>query len=247
MSVNYKLNETYHSLKDFVLNIPSIFHASTLSIHKARNELKTINIDGIDTVVKSFKIPNIINKIAYSYFRDSKAKKSYEYSLKIGKFTPTPIAYIEFFRFGLLSNSYFISEEFKYDFTIREPLLDDSFEEREEVFKAFARFTLELHSSNIFHNDYSPGNILIKKSSKGYEFQIVDINRMKFFPLSEDDRAKNFSKLWADDAILKIMATEYKKHFSCSDDFVDKVLTYSNDNKRVKNFKKRLKGKPVND
>jgi len=243
----YSINSNFNHLKSTLVSIPYLFNSSTKSIHKARNELKIINIQNISCVVKSFKVPNIINQIAYSFFRDSKAKKSYEYSLKIGDFAPKPIGYIEFYRFGLLQNSYFISEEFQYDFTIREPLLDKDFPHRDEIFKAFAKFTLKLHDNNIFHHDYSPGNILIKEENNEYIFKIVDINRMTFHPLSEDERAKNFSQLWASDEILKTIATEYTKHYKCSDDFIDKVLTYSHKHKKRKNFKKRLKGKPVND
>lgn len=248
MSIKYKINIKYKdSFKDFTLNIKSYFKKNTQTIHKARNELKIVQHNNIDTVVKAFRVPNIINQIAYSFFRDSKAKKSYEYSLKIGEFTPTPISYIEFYSFLLLKNSYFISENFNYDFTIREPLLEADFDDRDEVFKAFARFTLELHNNNIYHNDYSPGNILIKKTDDGYIFKIVDINRMKFFTLTQEDRAKNFSKLWASDDILRTISIQYKKHYTTTDDFTKEVLYFSNQNKKIKNFKKKLKGHPVND
>lgn len=244
----YAINKNFENFRDFIFNIESHFTAANATtIHKARNELKIITYNDINTVVKSFKVPNIINKIAYTFFRGSKAKKSYEYSLKIAEFTPEAIAYIEFYRFGLLHNSYFISKEFQYDFTIREPLLDAEFEDREKIFKAFARFTLKLHNANIFHNDYSPGNILIKKDADGYIFKIVDINRMKFLPLSQTLRAKNFAKLWASDTILTIIADEYQKHFSCDANFTKEVLYFSNQNKKIKNMKKRLKGKEVND
>lgn len=242
-----EINTPYISFKEFILNIKQNFLNNSDTIHKARNELKIIKHDDVETVVKAFKIPNIINQIAYSFFRDSKAKKSYDYSVKIKDFTPSPIAYIEFYNFGLLKESYFVSERFNYDFTIREPLLDADFPNKDEVFKAFARFTLELHDNNIFHNDYSPGNILIKEIEGEYIFKIVDINRMKFFTLSQEDRAKNFSKLWASDEILTVMATEYKKHYRCDDKFVQQVLYFSNKNKRIKNFKKKLKGHEVND
>ncbi|QOY51426.1 hypothetical protein [Candidatus Sulfurimonas baltica] len=247
MNYKYQLNKEYKVFKDFLLNIKSYFNANENTIHKARNELKTIDNKEVATVVKSFRIPNIVNQIAYSFFRDSKAKKSYEYSLKIGDFTPTPIGYIEFYRLGLLKESYFISEKFDYDFTIREPLLDSNFHDKKEVFRAFSRFTLELHNKNIFHDDYSPGNILIKKIESDYIFKIVDINRMKFFEFNQDQRAQNFSKLWASDEILTIMATEYKKHYQCDDKFVEQVLFFSNKNKKIKNLKKRLKGQEVND
>jgi len=247
--MNYKLqlNVDSQTHKDFLLNIKSYFTANETTIHKARNELKVIVFKDISTIVKSFKIPNIINKFAYSFFRDSKAKKSYDYSLKLGDYTPLPIGYIEFYKYGLIHESYFVSEEFKYNFTIREPLLQKKFKDREKVFQAFAIFTLELHNDNVFHDDYSPGNILIKEENGTYIFKIVDVNRMRFLDLDEEMRAKSFSKLWASDEILTIMALEYQKHYQCNESFVTKVLYYSNKNKKVKNFKKRLKGKPVND
>lgn len=244
----YEINPKHKdSFNSFVFNIKEYFYKNEHTIHKARNELKIITHNDIDTVVKSFKVPNIFNQFIYAFFRDSKAKKSFDYSLKIKDFTPEAIAFIEFHTFFLLKESYFISKKFDYDFTIREPLLDNNFSDKEDIFKAFARFTLELHNNNIFHNDYSPGNILIKKEADTYIFKIVDINRMKFFNLTQEDRAKNFSKLWASDEILTVMATEYKKHYTCDDNFISQVLYFSNQNKKIKNFKKRLKGQEVND
>ena len=244
--MKYEINPSYKmEFKGFLTNIKKHFQSSNSSIHKARNELKIIPFQGIDTVVKSFKIPNIINKVVYTYFKDSKAKKSYEYSLKLGHFTPTPIGYIEFFKNSLLYESYFVSEKFAYDFTIREPLLDKSFKNRVAILEAFAMFTLELHNAGVFHDDYSPGNILIKEDEDTYIFKIVDVNRMKFFALTEEDRAKNFSKLWANEDNLTTIATQYIKHYKAHNDFIKKVLHYSLQNKKRKNFKKRLKGKEI--
>jgi len=248
MSYKYEINKYFKQLQDNLLNVKKIFSLSDSSIHKARNELKTVTIKNLDCVIKSFKIPNLLNQFTYSYVRDSKAKKSYHYALKIHNFTPKPIGYIEFYHATLLKESYFISEEFKYDFTIREPLLEKSFPNRDEIFRAFSRFTLELHQKNIFHKDYSPGNILIKKNEdRTYIFKIVDINRMAFFKLNQKERAKNFSKLWADEETLRTMAQEYAKHHPVSTSFTDEVIYYSQKNKNIKNFKKRLKGKSVID
>ena len=161
---------------------------------------------------------------------------------------PRPIGYIEFERFGLIGESYFISENFKYDFTIREPLLDKDFLQRETVFKAFAVFTFKLHEEGIFHLDYSPGNILIKKEDGYYIFKIVDINRMEFKALSLDERLRNFSKLWAKDDDLKSIIKEYCKLMNCDEEkSVAIALKYSQDHKDKKNTKKRLKGKKVVD
>ncbi len=242
------LNNNFENFQDFLLNIKSYFNDSSQTIHKARNELKIINYNSLDTVVKSFKVPNTLRKIVYTYFRDSKAKKSYKYSLKIGKFTPQPIGYIEFYNMSLISESYFISEKFDYDFTIREPLLDSNFKDRDEIFKAFARFTYSLHQSNILHQDYSPGNILIKKGSDGYILKVVDINRMEFRELSLDERLKNFNKLWTNDDEIKTMAQEYA--LISNNDATQCIKTaqeYNTNHKNKINMKKRLKGIEVVD
>ena len=233
---------------DLLKNIQNHFNTSQDSIHKARNEIKIIDFSSESLVVKSFKIPNILNKVVYTFFRDSKAKKSYDNSLKIGYFSPNPIGYIEFKKSGLFNESYFVSENFKYDFTIREPLLDDNFENKKEIFKAFARFTYDLHENGILHLDYSPGNILIKEEDKSYILKIVDINRMEFRTLNIDERLKNFAKLWAKDHDLKIIIKEYCRLINADEDGSIKIaLKYSQEHKDRKNAKKRLRGEAVVD
>jgi len=168
--------------------------------------------------------------------------------MKIMDFVPEPIGYIEFKKFGLLFESYFVSKEFEYDFTIREPLLDKNFEHRDEIFEQFSRFTYGLHEQGILHLDYSPGNILIKKENSAYTFKIVDINRMQFKTLLLEDKLKNFSQLWAKDDDLKIMIKSYAKLIGeDEDECITQALYYSQKNKDIKNFKKRLKGKKVVD
>ena len=170
------------------------------------------------------------------------------YQLKIKDFTPKPIGYIEFYKFGLLDESYFVSEKFDYDFTIREPLLDINFPNKNEIFKAFAQFTFDLHENGIYHLDYSPGNILIKKENDNFIFKIVDINRMKFLNMDLEKRAKNFSKLWAKDEDLEFIAKEYAKIYEKNnEEFISKTISFSKKHKAVKNFKKRLKGIKVVD
>jgi serine/threonine protein kinase len=243
-----KLSFINHRYIDLLKNIKTYFNDSSDSIHKARNEIKIIDFNGEDLVIKSFRVPNIINKIVYTFFKSSKAQKSYANSVKIIDFVPNPIGFIEFRKFGLLSESYFVSENFKYDFTIREPLLDENFENKEKIFKAFAKFTLELHENGIFHLDYSPGNILIKKEAEGYLFKIVDINRMQFKTLDLDNRLKNFSKLWAKDDDLKIIIQEYSRLLKGSEEESLKIaLKYSQAHKNRKNAKKRLRGQEVVD
>ena len=241
------VNPTAPDCEELVSNLPAAFQRSDNSIHKARNELKVIEHDGRKYVLKSFKVPNLLNKLIYTYLRPSKAARSYSNSILLEGFTPQPIAYVEYKEGGLLSESYFLSEQFEYDFTIREPLLDPDFDDRDEVFKAFARFTLSLHEKGFFHKDYSPGNILIKRQHDGFEFVVVDVNRLTVKTADAAMRAQGFEKLWASDADLDVMAKEYAACSQVGEDFVQQVKAFSNRNKRRKNFKKRLKGKPVND
>ena len=237
-----------NNYNEFIENIKDYFKNSDNSIHKARNEIKIIEFQNQELVIKAFKIPNIINKIVYSFFRDTKAKKSYDNSVKIIDFVPKPIGYIEFTKFGLLHDSYFISENFKYDLTIREPLLDINYPGKENIFKQFAKFTFDLHENNILHLDYSPGNILIKKDEDNYIFKIVDINRMQFKTLSLEDRLSNFAKLWAKDEDLKIIIKEYAKLIDEDEKkSINIALKYSQSHKDRINAKKRRRGQKVVD
>jgi len=250
MSYKLELNQTHQIFKNILLNIKSIFSENSQTIHLARNELKIIELNDINTVVKAFRIPNILNQFVYAYLRKSKAFKAFHNATKLHALqvsTPQAIGYIEFFSMGFLKESFFISKEFKYDFTIAH-IRDDQPIYKEKLLQEFASLTYEIHQKGVWHVDYSGGNILItKQENSSYRFSLVDINRMGFFKLSIDDRAKSFSKLWARDDELAIIAKEYAKYFDCPLDFTQQVCFYSNKNKKIKNFKKRLKGKEVND
>ena len=247
--MKYKINPIYETeFKDFLINIQQYFKNNTNSIHKARNELKIISYNNTQTIVKSFKVPNLLRRIFYTYFRDTKAKKSYDNSIKIGNFTPDPIGYIEFYENNLLAESYFVAKKFDYDFTIKEPIVNQELVDRANIFREFARFTYELHQHNIYHNDYSPGNILIKREEMNYTFKVVDINRMKFKELSLDERLKNFAKLWLRDEDLESIVKAYAQLIHEDEEkCINIALKYSHALKNRINMKKRLKGIPVVD
>lgn len=219
------------------------FENAKYSLWNERNKIKVVVLGQEEITLKSFKVPHFINRIVYRFFRASKAKKSYENSLKIVDFVPKPIGYVEYFRFGILGESYFLCEKFAYDFTVREPLLDDAFPDRERLFQAFAIFSFTLHEKGILHLDYSPGNILVKQREGQFLFKIVDVNRMRFQKLDVEQRLRNFSKLWAEDRDLESIIRVYAKLIDEDEERCLKVaLYYSHIHKKSKERKKKLLG-----
>ncbi len=247
MSVKFELNNDYKNIKEFLINIKEFFKENSNTIHKARNELKVIEYKGIKTVVKAFKIPNFINQIVYAYFRDSKAKKSFDNAVKLinlGINTPKPIGYIEFYKNFLFKESFFISEKLNYNFTIREPLRNLDFKNRELIIKKFVQFTYNLHKNNVYHKDYSAGNILVTKNENSYDFSIVDINRMQFKSISLEEGLDNFAKLWLDEDSLNIIAKEYASLAQVEEQKAIDILKQCD--KKLKDFvefKRKIRGK----
>ena len=210
--MNLVINSEYNRLGDWIKEIPVFFSTKGEVIYKGRNELKIFNTEFGKVVVKSFKVPHIINRFAYSFLRFSKAKRSYSYSIEILKRdfkTPQPIAYIEIFNKGFLFESYYISDYIDYmsmkSFNYTKKLT----EEDVEILKAFARFTAQLHEKEIYHKDYSNGNILYKKEGEIISFYLVDVNRIKFKKVTEKMAYKAFHRLYLSIEMLEIIAREY--------------------------------------
>jgi serine/threonine protein kinase len=244
----YIINPHFKQYELFLKDIKNYFKDNSNSIHKARNEIKIIELDGIKFIVKSFK--RLSGLKAYYYTKNpSKARRSYEYSLKLEDFSPQPVGYIEFFNNNLLSDSFFISEYFPYSFTMKEVLRDSNFSQNKKVkvLEEFAIFSSKLHDSGVLHLDYSAGNILIKEEEGRFIFKVVDLNRMIFKKLTLNDRLKNFNMLWASDENITIIATKYAKINNLNVEMVvKKAIGYAFRLKLFKNFKKLIKGKIKN-
>ena len=203
---------------DLITNIKQHFNNCDNVLYKGRNEIKLLEFDNQKYVVKRFKSPNFINKIIYTFFRDSKAKRSFEYSEKIisltkytikNNATPNPIGYIDFFGSLFINDSYYVCEYVDNCFEIRELIDKAPYPNWQDITKEFTTFTYSLHKMGIFHQDYSSGNILIKKQNGGYCFFIVDVNRMIFKPFNILDGLKNFNKLWANEQMIQIISAQY--------------------------------------
>ncbi len=236
----------FESLRPSLERIETFFDASEESIHKARNELRIVELHGMRCVVKAFKVPNALNRIVYGFFRNSKAYNSYHNAMALEALdiaTPQPVAFIEERYYGVFGSSYFIAQYEPYDFTIREAL-HHKIDDFEAVLDAFVDFTHRLHVKGVWHEDYSPGNILIRREDAGYRFMLVDINRMRFEPIGVEQGCSNFAKLWAREEDLERMARRYGA--LCGAEFEAVWQWMRNAAQQVvrtKQFKNRLKGK----
>ncbi|GBU06827.1 hypothetical protein AwDysgo_01580 [Bacteroidales bacterium] len=205
------INPKYKHLSEFLRQIPNNFDQLGEIVYDERNTIRKIEVEGICLSIKSFCPPMIINKFAYTFIRPSKAKRSYEYAIKLlqkGIGTPIPIAYIEQRQGGLLHNSYFVCLHLDFTGMMREFRWGE-IEGREDLLGSFAHFSAYTHEKGVRHMDYSPGNILYKKVDENYRFCLVDINRMAFGKVGIDKGCANFSRLWGSDEMLAYIAKEY--------------------------------------
>lgn len=189
------------------------FNAFGDVIYKARNVLRRGLWQGTPVVVKRFKVYRGLRGLIYGQLRKSKARRSFENACRLiagDIMTPQPIGYIEHLKGLALDESFYVSCEWPADFTIREPLQTTDFPGREELLSALGEFAWRLHQRNVYHRDFSPGNILVRKSGRiEPEFCLVDVNRIRFESMPLSLRMKNFAMLWAADHDLKTIVHAY--------------------------------------
>ena len=228
------------SLEDF----EKFFEENQNIVKNNRNIIKKLRFGEIETVTKSFKQPNFIQGMIYKFLRKTKAKRSYEHSLLLnqkGIKTPEPLCYIEVFdRFRLLQ-SYYISRQINYDFTLEFAAHKEA-EDYKDILKSFIDFTYNLHKKNIMHLDYVVGNICVKKIDKGYDFFLVDLNRLYKGVVTSKTGVKNLKRISRDPEIIKILAEEYANKSSNSfSDFTDYLMKSVNQNLQRSKLKRFIK------
>ena len=178
------INPQYeHLRKEITDAVYGNYIATKVFCHK-RNIVEKFNMQGKEYVIKIYKQPNIINRIAYTYFRMSKAKRAFIYAerlLALGINTPQPVAYIERRERGLFSTGYFISEYMPYSL-MRDAYSTIPDSEKRRFTKDFIDFVLEMHSKKILPLDFNSSNIFyhFDEEQDCYRFAITDINRMRF-------------------------------------------------------------------
>ena len=215
--MKYLIHNKFKDLQErIVFLIDHFLIEGKILVNGQRNAIKLFEVEGITLNIKSFKRPNLFNKIVYRYFRKSKARRSFEFASKLMEMqigTPQPVAFFENYDFVGLKESYYACEHLENVFEFREIVQNEAFENRDFIIRKFTQFTFEMHEKGIEFLDHSPGNTLIRKNTDGsYSFYLVDLNRMKFHETIDfKTRMKNLSKITHKKDMIAVMSNEYAK------------------------------------
>lgn len=186
-------------------------------IYDGRNQLRRFVVDGRSLIVKAFRTPNFVNRIAYAWLRPSKAQRSFDYAARLrslGIGSPAPVGWLTE-RVGLLfRRSYYVCLESALPYTYKDIMaghLDPELERRS--LEAIAFVTARLHDAGMLHKDYSRGNILFGPQPDGsISVEIIDLNRIRFGSVSLEAGLANFAeRLPATPEQRAIMEDVYRK------------------------------------
>ena len=111
------VNTATEHLRDFTQRLPELFDREGEVLHTGRNTIKAFEVEGERLAVKRFKRPNLLRAVIYTFFRRSKARRSYEHAVRLralGVDSPEPVAWSEYRRHGLLCDSYYVSRRSDY-------------------------------------------------------------------------------------------------------------------------------------
>lgn len=226
-----EINPKYNSLTPFIRTIPEQFERLGSVIYEGRNILRKCTVNDFQLVIKSFKPPHIVNRFVYGNLRKSKAFRSFHYALLLkekGINTPEPVAYIEQYKMGLV-HSYYISLESPFTRDLREFWFIPEIGDRYLILREFGLFTARMHEMNVLHCDYSAGNVLFGSIDGNISFDLIDINRMSFNPVSEEVGYKNFAPLWLSEEAYVEIAKAYAQGRGFDEVLaIKKILFYKN-------------------
>lgn len=210
--MKWQTDKKYADYSSRIVEIPSEFDNSGETIHNKRNVVKIITgADGEPWVVKRFKRPNFIQRVVYSFFRKSKARRAFEYArylLDNGISTPAPVAFMELKQGGLLNYCYFVSTLAQGESCW---ILNDDGADR-GLAHAVAQCMVSLHEKGFIHGDPNLTNFLYKKREGGYDICVIDLNRSKIISNpSQEECLDNFMRVTHNPSAMQLIVGEYAK------------------------------------
>ena len=206
------IHPKYEFLRTWLEQLPATFEQQGEVIYEERNQIRRIVAEGVAVVAKRYHQPAFANRIVYSLFRKPKAVRAYENAAELterGFATPEPIAYILCGN-RLLKESYLVTLQSDLTHTFYD-FRDGKIAGKEDLIEAFALYAASLHNKGVLHKDFSPGNILYGQREGIWQFELVDINRMRFGSISPKEGCYNLCRLWGKSDFFETLCPVYAK------------------------------------
>lgn len=234
---------SYNFLREYIEDVPRTFDSIGTVLHSKRNIIREDCVKGTRLVIKSFKRIYLTNRIRYTYFYPSKAQRAFENAeilLRKGFNTPRPIAYVEITRNGLIDQMFFICEYI--DFQPLDVIRELSFEMSLKLLQQIAGHAFRLHQNNIYHVDYSVGNILFKDNNDKYELALIDNNRMQFGGITFERGIRSFERLGLPVEHLTWIGKEYARLWNVNEVIgIERLFLYKRNQLRKTKIKESIK------
>lgn len=242
----------YTKFNQFIHNLPSLFDKQGKTLYQERNTIKLFEIDGLSFVVKRFKRPLLVQRIAYSFFRPTKVSRAYQHAhlLRLRGFeTPQEMASVEVWKNGLFQDGYLATEVIT-DNPIAHLLAREDETFSEKLAEQFAYFVADLHLKGILHEDLNSTNVLYREQNGKVIFSLIDINRMTFYPEgkvpSQKDCLNNLNRFTGNYSLFEFVTRAYARKRGWNEDEIAKEalnMKETHDVRRIKkkNFFKKFK------
>lgn len=187
------------AFEEWLYALPAQFDAGGAWLHKGRNAVKRFDVGGTAVVAKRYRRHDAFKRLVYSFFRRSKAERSFvnaERLLSLGYATPGPVAFVHVWCGRWLVQCYYVCL-LTTDEPVRGPLIDTTPFDR-ALAGAYARYVARMHGDGVLHKDLNPTNVLYCHKSDGFSFTLIDINRMRFYnnPVPKRRAMHNLTLFW---------------------------------------------------
>lgn len=184
------VGEPYRAYRNGIVDLHRSFGHRGVTIHSGRNLIKVMTMtnpgcEPIEVAVKAFQAPARPRGFVYAHFRRSKALRSMLHARRLremGIGTPEPVACVEYHAAGCLRHGYYVCRYWPHEHDLTALLYEGaSFGPgMETLLEQLVRFTFVQHERGVLHLDYNPGNVLARSKGKGFDFALVDLNRLRF-------------------------------------------------------------------
>lgn len=219
----------FEYLKGWLSSIDSLMEAPDDKIlYNGRNKIVLCcSPQGDKLVIKRYKKHNIIKRIVYTLFKPNKAERAFRNAVELRNRnfdTPHEVAYAEKSCFGFITQVYYVCA-FTDGKSVRSELI-----EREpynaDLAGAYAGFVASLHDAGVLHKDLNPTNVLYRKEQGSYRFELIDINRMRFYEeaVPKKECMENLTLFWWLTDVYRYVLGKYAMNRGWSQNDVDEAV-----------------------